>query len=175
MTFGLTNLPFNLPSITSAILFSPNMSCSLLPLMLSSILPLSFNTEQFCLKVLFRVHIYIYMYSEHLWIGVKQFYNDDRDAFKFCKFSSKLPSKQRHFLWVLPTFLEHIFPKILRATACESPFSVYFNNNSSTENFWKFGNSLDVWNLSNALGALVVQTKLIIKVIAHNFEHIFAN
>ena len=27
MTFGLTNLPFNLPSITSAILFSPNMSC----------------------------------------------------------------------------------------------------------------------------------------------------
>ena len=25
MTFGLTNLPFNLPSITSAILFSPNM------------------------------------------------------------------------------------------------------------------------------------------------------
>ena len=46
MTFGLANLPFNLPSITLAILFSPNMLCSLLPLMFSSIFNLyrSLNT-----------------------------------------------------------------------------------------------------------------------------------
>lgn len=133
--------------------------------------PISFSPTQFFTS--FKINIYIY--SEHLWISVKRFYNVDRDAFKFCKFSSKLPSKQRHFLWVLPIFPEHIFPKTLRATDCESPYSVYFNNNSSTENFWKFVNCFVVWNLSNALGALVVQTKLIIKVTAHNFEHIFAN
>ena len=37
MTFRLTNLPFNRPSITSAILFSPILSCSLLSLIFSAI------------------------------------------------------------------------------------------------------------------------------------------
>ena len=50
MAFGLTNLPFNLPSKTSAILFSRILSCALLPLILSAILTLSCNPEQFCFK-----------------------------------------------------------------------------------------------------------------------------
>ena len=37
MTFEVTNVPFNRPSISSAILFSPMLSCLLLSLMLSAI------------------------------------------------------------------------------------------------------------------------------------------
>ena len=47
ITFGLTNLAFNRPFITSAILFSPILSCALLSLMFNLIRTLSCNSEQF--------------------------------------------------------------------------------------------------------------------------------
>ena len=70
MTFGLTNLPFNRPSISSAILLSPIVPCSLLWRRWSSMWGV-FEVRGYvyvcicvyvCMYVCMYVYVYIYIY-----------------------------------------------------------------------------------------------------------------